>query len=100
MIRKRKEVDIQAIEKRNAFFEEIWKERPHICEVTGANLGRIPNSMYFHHILPKNKYPDFEFKKDNIIILHPNVHASVEMNMNKYPEINERRLALKINYGL
>jgi hypothetical protein len=98
--RKHKLVDIEAIEKRNAFFESIWNKRPHRCEVTKASLGTIPNSTYFHHILPKNKYPNFEFNEDNIIILHPNIHASVEMDMYKYPEINERRLALKVNYGL
>lgn len=98
--RKHKPVDIAAIEKRNAFFESIWNERPHRCEVTGASLGKTPNTMYFHHILPKNKYPQFAFDKDNIIILHPNIHASVELDMYKYPEINERRLALKVNYGL
>lgn len=98
--RKHKPVDIEAIERRNAFFEEIWNERPHRCEVTKASLGKIPNSTYFHHILPKNKYPSFEFEKDNIIILHPNIHASVEMDMYKYPEINELRNKLKEKYQI
>jgi 5-methylcytosine-specific restriction endonuclease McrA len=98
--RKRRRIDIDKLKERNAFFEKIWKDRPHRCEITKASLGDEPNSMYFHHILPKSKYPSFEFNEENIIILHPNIHASVEMDMYKYPEINERRIALKVNYGL
>lgn len=98
--RKHKPVDIQAIEKRNAFFETIWNKRPHKCEVTGVSLGRIPNSMYFHHILPKSKYPELEFIEENIIILHPDIHARVELDIYKYEEINKRREKLKTKYNI
>ena len=98
--RKTKEVDVAAIEKRNQFFESIWNKRPHRCEVTGAVLGRIPNSMSFHHILPKQKYPELEFIEENIVILHPDIHARVEMNMYKYEEINQKREQLKKKYGI
>ena len=98
--RKHKKVDIEIIEKRNAFFETIWNKRPHKCAVTGVSLGRIPNSMYFHHILPKSKYPEYEFDEENIVILHPDVHASVEMNMYKYELINNLREKLKTKYNL
>lgn len=86
--------------KRHKFFISIWKKRPHKCEVTGANLGKEPNSMYFHHILPKNKYPELEFVEENIIILHPDVHGNVEGNMYRYEEINEKRNQLKKKHGI
>lgn len=98
--RKHKVVDIEAIEKRNQFFESIWNKRSHKCEVTGIYLGRIPNSMYFHHILPKQKYPELEFIEENIVILHPDIHARVEMNMYKYEEVNQKREELKKKYGI
>ncbi len=74
MIRKRKEVDIQAIEKRNAFFEEIWKERPHVCTNCAVNLGREPKTYMFDHVLEKSKFPHLSFEKCNISVLCLNCH--------------------------
>jgi len=97
---KKYEEQKKGIEKRNNFFKSIWSKRPHKCAVTGANLGNEPNSTYFHHILPKQKYPDLEFNEDNIVILHPHVHGSVEMDMYKYEEINILREQLKTKYNI
>jgi|SRR5690606_15747260 len=96
--RKKKVVDKKEIEKQNKLFLEIWKERPHKSEVSGEKIYGECKTIYMHHILPKSKYPKFKFYKKNIIILTGDEHASVEMNMYKYPEINERRNKLLIEY--
>lgn len=90
---------IKNIEKRNQFFTAIWNKRPRRCSITKVPLGKI-NTMYFHHILPKKKYPEAEYDEENIILLHPDVHASVEMDMYKYQIINELRTKLKTKYNI
>lgn len=81
-------------------FQEIWRERPHKSEVSGTYLGNEINSTYFHHILPKKKYPQAEFDKENIILLTSDEHGNVEVDIYKYEEINKRRNYLKIKYGI
>ena len=48
---------------------DIWKKRPHASEVSGRWLGKEPLSVFFHHILPKNKYPEVRMDEENIILL-------------------------------
>jgi hypothetical protein len=52
--------------KRNEFFMEIWKERPHVCEHCGTSLGNEPLSYMFDHILEKFSHADLFFVKDNM----------------------------------
>lgn len=81
------------------FFQEIWKERRHYSEVSGEYLGKEAMSTYFHHILPKSKYPELSYDKSNIILLTLDEHTNVESDMYKYEEVNKRREQLlnKIN---
>ena len=79
-------------------FMNIWKTRRHYSEVSGTYLGREALSVYFHHILPKNKYPELCLDEENIILLTLHEHEAVEMNMYKYEEINKRRDKLKLKY--
>lgn len=51
---------------RNAFFTEIWNERPHVCQHCGTHLGYNIRSYMFDHLLEKSKYPQLEFEKENI----------------------------------
>jgi hypothetical protein len=87
------------IETMRNFFLEIWKERKHYSEVSGDYLGKEPLSTFFHHILPKSKYPNLEYDKSNIILLTLWEHESVESDMYKYEKINQLRMQLlnKIN---
>lgn len=87
------------IESMRNFFLEIWKERPHYSEVSGTYLGNEAMSTYFHHILPKSKYPELSYDKSNIILLTLDEHTNVESDMYKYEEVNKRREQLlnKIN---
>lgn len=81
-------------------FLEIWKERKHHSEVSGTYLGKEPLSVFFHHILPKEKFPSEALKKDNIILLTLQEHSDVENNYQKFPEINRRRELLIKKYNI
>jgi hypothetical protein len=81
-------------------FLDIWKKRPHYSEVSGKFLGDEPKSTYFHHVLPKSKYPEFSFDQDNIILLTFAEHQMVETDIYKYDEVNRRRETLKTKYNL
>lgn len=81
----------------HVFFKEIWKERKHYSELSGIYLGDEAMSTYFHHILPKEKYPELGYDKSNIILLTLWEHSNVENDMYKYEEINKRRNELLNN---
>lgn len=84
----------------HTFFMKIWHDRKHESEISGTYLGNEALSIYFHHILPKNKYPEAAFDEDNIILLTFEEHQDVESDMYKFDEVNKRRDALKIKYDL
>lgn len=82
------------------FFLSIWKKKPHYSEISGVHLGSEPMSTYFHHILPKEKYPEASFDEENIILLTLDEHTNVESDIYKYEEVNKRREQLKQKYNL
>ena len=82
------------------FFLQIWEKRPHKSEVSGEYLGKQPLSVFFHHILPKEKYPQGALDEENIILLTLQEHDQVEMDMYRYEEVNTRREKLLIKYNL
>jgi hypothetical protein len=86
--------------KMQEFFLGIWKKRPHKSEISNTYLGAEAMSTYFHHILPKEKYPEACFDEENIILLTLDEHTNVESDIYKYPEVNDRRNKLKIKYGI
>lgn len=79
-------------------FLDIWKKRPHKSEVSGKYLGKEPMSTYFHHILPKEKYPEACLDEENIILLTLEEHSNVENDMYRYEEVNNRRNQLNLKY--
>jgi hypothetical protein len=91
-------VDKEKINIMRNFFMEIWKKRKHYSEISGAYLGSEAMSTYFHHILPKEKYPEACLDEENIILLTFPEHESVENDMYKYEEVNKRRESLKLKY--
>jgi len=82
------------------FFLEIWKKKPHKSEISGTYLGSEALSTYFHHILPKGKYPEAMFDEKNIILLTWEEHDQVEMDPTRYEEVNKRRELLKQKYEI
>lgn len=81
-----------------SIFMEIWYKRRHYSEISGRWLGKEPLTIFFHHILPKSKYPDAMLDEENIILLTGDEHTKVENDPSFYPEINNRREKLKLKY--
>ncbi len=79
-------------------FMDIWFERPHKSEISGRWLGKEALSTFFHHILPKSKFPEGIFDKENIILLTFDEHQKVEQDPTFYDEVNRRRSKLKEKY--
>ena len=79
-------------------FLDIWKKRAHYSEISGQYLGKEPMSTYFHHILPKEKYPEACLDEENIILLTLEEHSNVENDMYRYEEVNKRRNHLLTKY--
>jgi hypothetical protein len=86
--------------KDHLFFMDIWKKRPHASEISGRWLGKEPLSVFFHHILPKNKYPEVRMDEENIILLTTDEHADVESDIYKFDIINKLRTKLLKKYEL
>jgi len=81
-------------------FLGIWKKRPHKSEISGERLGTEPLSIFFHHILPKEKYKDAALDEENIILMTLDEHSNVENDIYHYEEVNKRREYLKEKYNL
>lgn len=94
------EEDVRNISERNELFLQIWTKRPHKSEVSGEYLGSEPLTVFFHHILPKEKYPQAALDEENIILLSLQEHDQVEMDMYRYEKVNERRDILLTKYNL
>jgi hypothetical protein len=80
------------------FFLQIWKKRQHLSEISGLPLIGEPLSVYFHHILPKEKYPEAALDEENIILLTLNEHDQVESDIYRFEEVNKRREQLIKKY--
>ena len=81
-------------------FLRVWKQRPHKSEISGERLGTQPLSIFFHHILPKEKYNQAALDEENIILMTLDEHSNVESNIYRYEEVNKRREYLKTKYNL
>jgi hypothetical protein len=96
----KKEPAVRKISEMRDFFLQIWKKRLHLSEVSGLPLVGEPLHIYFHHILPKEKYPQAALDEENIILLTWEEHDQVEMDMYRYEDINNRREQLKQKYEI
>ena len=92
-------VNVEKNQQMKDFFLEIWRERPHYSEISGQFLGNEPKTLYFHHVLEKQKVKEAMYDKDNIILLTADEHSTVHLDMYKYEEINKRRELLLIKYN-
>jgi len=94
----KKEPAIRQISEMQQFFLQIWKKRQHLSEISGLPLIGEPLSVYFHHILPKEKYPQTALDEENIILLTLNEHDQVESDIYRFEEVNKRREQLIKKY--
>lgn len=53
-------------------WKQIWKERPHRCEVTGVPLTFNPSA--FSHIITKGARPDLRLWPLNVVLMSFEVH--------------------------
>ena len=91
---------ILKIDEMREFFLQLWKKLPHYSQVSGESLGSEPLHIFFHHILPKEKYPEASLDEENIILLTLDEHSNVENDMYKYEEVNIKREQLKKKYEI
>lgn len=59
------------------FITEIWNKRPHYSELTSEWLGKLPNKCFFHHIFPKETYPQLKYEPWNIIMITAQEHYEI-----------------------
>lgn len=64
-------------EKDLAFYQEIWDERPHYCYETGQWLGNEPLTVFFHHLLEKEMYPELRYEKENVVLVSWRTHDQI-----------------------
>lgn len=98
------ELKKEQVEKRHQMFLEIWDEREETdsagnkfvrCFETGKRMSREfyrENTCVYHHILEKSdsKFPQYDLVKDNIVILHFDVHNQVHTNIDKTPKVKAK----------
>lgn len=89
-------------EKQWLFFYEIMVERAeiegvHVSEISGKRLYGEINSTWFHHILPKSKYPELRYCRENIIMLTSEEHNEVE-NGKEYEKVEKRKADIQERY--
>ena len=96
----KKEKVIRQISEMQEFFLQIWRKRLHYSQVSMDYLGKEPLTVFFHHILPKEKYPQAMFDEENVILLTLDEHTNVENDMYRYEEVNKRREKLKQKYEI
>lgn len=82
--------------KDRTFFQEIWEEREHIDFETDQPIFGEVASLYFHHVLPKRPkhlggYPEFRYKKWNIVLVSWETHTKTENNIDLTPKIKAYR---------
>jgi hypothetical protein len=84
-------------ERLHNLYMELWKDRKvrgrNYSEISGKLLPKEPLSIFFHHILCKNKYEDLIFEPDNIIIVTFEEHQEIE-NCRAFEEVEKRKLKL------
>lgn len=77
-------------EKQWLFFYSLLQERGNESEISGKTLRGDINSCWFHHILPKSKYPELRYCPDNIIILTKEEHDEIEAGV-EYELVKKRK---------
>lgn len=77
-----------------SFFLTLWyelKPEERVCYETGRQLLGVPLTIYFHHVLPKETYPQYKYCKWNIVLLTWMQHDQAEINIDKTPKVKALR---------
>lgn len=96
-------LDIKRLHK---LYRDIWDSREDecgncVCYETGRELpfSFRQNTCCYHHVLPKNRYPEYAYEPWNIVILHPEIHELLEKNLERAPKVKELTQKLEEKYG-
>ena len=81
------------------FYQGIWEEREHIDFETGEFIPGEALNLYFHHVLPKSKYPEYRHEKWNIVLVTWDTHSKAETNLDFVPKIKAYEAKLRATYG-
>lgn len=67
----------------------LWKKMPYTkkCRSCGTKIWGEFLTLYFDHLLPKKKYPKFEFEEKNIYFCCGECHSKKE---NGFPTVNHK----------
>ena len=84
-------------EKQWLFFYFILTQRGNESELSSIKLNGEINSTWFHHILPKSKYPELRYCIDNIIVITGDEHNAIE-NGKCYEEVERRKKDIQLRY--
>lgn len=76
------------------FFVDIWDDREDmegsiLCYESGKKMNRSRyrmNSAVYSHILPKQMFPEYKFKKWNLKIVLPEWHSQFSINPEMAPK--------------
>jgi hypothetical protein len=63
------------------FYREIWRERPHVSELSGEELGDKMERFFMSHVLCKKLYPHFRHLKKNIVLMTKHEHVIYEFSV-------------------
>lgn len=89
--KKQEEVDL---------YYKIWKTRRRIDFETRKSIYGEIKLSYFHHVLPKAKYPEYRLCLWNIVLVSDLTHAQAELDIRKTPLIQSYTNMLKFNHEL
>jgi len=78
------------IKKDEAFYNEIWNERPHVCEECGIHLGDYSQKIFFSHIISKGSHQELRHNKLNINVLCGICHSAWEFGKRQEMKIYEK----------
>lgn len=59
-------------------FEEIWKEREHVCVKCGKQLGEEFQAIFCSHVKSRGSHPELKMDKNNIELLCSACHKFEE----------------------
>lgn len=101
--RKKTEAEIQEKKEQRErdweFYQSIWEERKHQCEVCDERLVGEPLTVYFDHIIEKSQRNDLRYEKDNIALVCWNCHSN-KTNGNIWPKYQEIINKTKEKYNI
>lgn len=71
-------------------FQEIWNERPHVCQVTGETIKEF-DLRVFSHVVPKSLSKKLALDKENVWIVTPATHFLWEFGDRNLPIFEKKR---------